>query len=136
MLVTKQSDRKGGGVVVNAKVEEIGEDVEEEVTLRIGDVSIVCFTGYSPYQVEKGKVYPVSLNLAFFNDFELIESDDLQPSLRKIGDGFAYVVTGLLCDDVIDAGVKFQDETFLSDYGYLTGKMVSVKADRIDVEFL
>ncbi|UXU88226.1 hypothetical protein [Burkholderia sp. S-53] len=122
--------------MINALVEEVGVNVEEEVTLRIGDVSVVCFTGYSPYSVEKGKTYPVTISLSFFGDCELMESADSQPSLRQLGNSFAYVVTGLLCDDVIDAGIKFQDEAFLSDFGYLSGKMVSVTVDRIDVEFL
>ncbi|MDR5773606.1 MULTISPECIES: hypothetical protein [unclassified Caballeronia] len=122
--------------MVNAIVEDIGEDVEEEVTLRINDVRLVCFMGYSPYQVEKGKTYPVDINLEFFNEVELLESNDSRPSLSQIANSFAYTVTGLLHDDVLDAGVKFREQRFLSDYGYMTGKMVSVKVDRIDVEFL
>lgn len=122
--------------MIEAIVSGVSDSIEEEVVLRVGDVEIVCFVGYSPYSIEEGGEYPVALSLCFLDDFELTESDELCSSLRRIEGGFSYVVTGVLCGDVIDAGVKFQDEMFLSDFGYLSGKMVSVRVDRIDVEFL
>ncbi|ESS47795.1 hypothetical protein L665_03773 [Ralstonia solanacearum SD54] len=33
-------------------------------------------------------------------------------------------------------GIVFEDDVLLSDFGYLEGKMIAWKIDRIDVEFL
>jgi hypothetical protein len=124
------------GAMVRARVEKIDENVEEAVTLSIDRVEIVCFAGVCPYAIKEGETYPVSVTLAIFGDYDLHESSDERPSLRQIGNSFSYVATGWLSDDVLDAGIKFVDEIFLSDYGYLNGKMVSMQVDRIDVEFL
>jgi hypothetical protein len=122
--------------VVKAKVEEIGEIVEEEVTLLIDGIEIVCFASICPYVIEEGETYPVSLTLAIFSDYDLHESGDEKSSLCQIGNSFSYVITGFLSDGILDAGIKFFDEVFLSNFGYLDGKMASIRVDRIDVEFL
>jgi hypothetical protein len=122
--------------VVKAKIEKIGDLVEEEVTLLIDGVEIVCFAGVCPYALKESETYPVVLTLAIFNDYDLHESDDKKSSLRQIENSFSYVITGLLSDGILDAGIKFFDEIFLSDFRYLDGKMVSIRVDRIDVEFI
>lgn len=122
--------------MVKAKVERIDEDVEEAVTLQFNGVRVVCFAGFCPYPIREGELYPVSTALTIFDEYKLCESNDRYPSLSQIGNSFSYMVTGLLSGDVLDAGIKFLDEVFLSDYGYLNGKMVSLRVDRINVEFL
>jgi len=123
-------------MISRAKVERVGEDIEEEVTLLIDRVEVVCFAGVCPYAIKEGETYPVSMTLTILDDCNLHESSDEQPSLRRIGNSFSYIVTGRLSGDVLDAGIKFIDDVFLSDYGYLNGKMISMQVDRIDVEFL
>jgi len=122
--------------MIMAKVKKIDENIEEEVTLLIDQIEVVCFASVCPYAIKNGGEYPVSMTLNIFCDYNLRESKDEQSSLRRIGNSFSYIVTGRICDDILDAGIKFVDDVFLSDYGYLNGKMVSMQVDRIDVEFL
>lgn len=120
----------------NALVKKIGDDVEEEVMLSLNGFEITCFAGICPYQIEEGKEYPVSFELMVFNDYCVEEAQEKVSSLERIGSGFSYWVVGKLKDGTINSPIPFKDEILLSDFGYLDGKYVRVKADRIDVEFL
>jgi hypothetical protein len=135
-VVGRVSVRSVTTMIYSAKVERIDEDIEEEVTLVIDGLKLVCFAGVCPYPIEEGKAYPVSLHLVVFDDYMITEVNIDESSLKRIGQGFSYIVTGRLSEDTLNAGIAFQDQVFLSDYGYLDGKMVSVKVDRIDAEFL
>lgn len=123
-------------MIYSAKVEKIDEDVEEEVTLLVQGQKLVCFAGVCPYPIEEGGIYPVLLNLVVFDEYLVKQAEVASPSIERVGQSFSYVVTGKLFGDTLDAGISFQDEIFLRDYGYLDGKMISVQVDRIDAEFL
>lgn len=119
-----------------ALVKEIGDDVEEEVTLTLNGFEITCFAGICPYKIYEGKKYPVSFEFMIFDEYEVEETTDEVVGLEKISQGFSYWIMGKLDGAFIDAGIKFEDEILLSDYGYLNGKFIRLKVDRIDVEFL
>jgi hypothetical protein len=119
-----------------AEVVALDEDVEEHVVLSIQGIQLVCFAGVCPYRLQEGASYPVELRLTVLDDYEVTEAEQPSPGFTRMGDGFGYHVRGKLHDDTIDAGIVFQDDVLLSDYGFLEGKYVSMKVDRIDVEFL
>ena len=82
-----------------------------------------------------GSSYPVELHL--FDDYVIEEvSDDSEPSIVRIGDTFAHVITGRLNGRCLEAGdMTFEEDMLLSDFGYLDGKMVVMRVGRIDADF-
>ena len=125
-------------MIYTAEVIRLDDDVEEEVVLRINGVELTCFASVCPYPIEEGATYQVALTPVVFDDYSIREmSADALPTLVKIGGGFAYEVVGELATAQLDAGcISLEDDVLLRDYGYLNGKMVVWKVDRIDVEFL
>jgi hypothetical protein len=120
-------------MIYQAKVLRVDGSVEGEVMLQIGNTELTCFA-YN-FAIEVGLSYPVELKL--FDDYTIEElPDDTEPSLVRIGNTFAYVVTGRLNGCCLESGeLTFEDDMLLSDFGYLDGKMVSVNVDRIDADF-
>ena len=121
-----------------AKIKRLSNDIEEEVVLRINSVELTCFVTVFPYKIEEGSSYQVELTAQVFNDYLVNElSKEEPPSIVQVGNSFSYVITGRLNDNRLNAGsIVFEDEMLLSDFGYLEGKIVSWKVDRIDAEFL
>jgi len=124
-------------MIYQAKVLRLNENDEEEVMLQIGNTELTCFS--SSYSCEKkvGSSYPVELNLLVLDDY-VVEKlpDDSEPSLVRIGDTFAYVITGRLNGRCLESGeLTFEDDMLLTDFGYLDRKMVALKVDRIDADF-
>ena len=117
-------------------LKKIDKNVEEEVTLELNGSEITCFASICPYQIQEGKGYPVSFELEIFDDYFVEESEEEKASIKRIGNSFAYWVTGKLEGAAINSVIPFEDEILLSDYGYLNGKYIRIKVDRIDVEFL
>ncbi|WP_232520379.1 hypothetical protein [Ralstonia solanacearum] len=121
-----------------AKIERLSGDVEEEVVLRINGVELICFAAVCPYKIEEGASYQVELTEQVFNEYQVGELDEeASPSIAQIGDSFSHVIAGRLGGNRLDAGgIVFEDDVLLSDFGYLEGKMIAWKIDRIDFEFL
>ena len=120
------------------QIKRLSDDVEQEVVLRIKNFKITCFAAACPYKIEEGEFYRVSLTTQVLNDYHIDEVDEEVPSsLVQIGNGFSYIITGRLTNNCLDVdGIFFEDDMLLSNFGYLEGKMITWKVDRIDVEFL
>jgi len=123
-------------MIYTARVEAIGERIEEEVTLQIGGIHLLCFASSCPYPIEVGGRYPVELSLFTIDDLEVMDVAPTAASIERIGEGFAYLLTGTLSGDTLDAGLIFQDPMFNINYAWLSGRTVQVRADRIDAAFL
>jgi len=121
-----------------AEVRRLSDDVEEEVVLRINGIELTCFAIVCPYKIEEGVSYQVELTAEVMNDYLVSELDEeVSPSIVQIGDSFSHVITGKLDGNRLDAGgIVLEDDVLLSDFGYLEGKMIAWKVDRIDAEFL
>ncbi|MEZ5477854.1 MAG: hypothetical protein R3E95_10345 [Thiolinea sp.] len=119
-----------------AFVKEINQDLEEEVTICVNNIEITCFASICPYNIQPRKEYPVSLELTVFDEYQIQEYKDKRKGLERVEDGFSYWLKGKLKNGVIDCGIQFEDEILLTDYVYLDGKFIKLKADRIDLEFL
>jgi len=124
-------------MIYQAKVLRISESIEEEVTLQIGNTELTCFAYFPLYGIEVGLSYPVELELLVLDEYVLEGlSDDLEPSLTRTGNTFAYVITGRLNGRYLKSGeLTFEDDVLLSDFGHLDGRMVSMKVDRINADF-
>lgn len=117
-------------------VKKIDENVEEEVALDLDGFEVTCFASVCPYHIKEGESYPVYFELTVFDAYFVEESSAKKASLERIKDTFSYWITGKLEGAVLNSLIQFEDEILLSDYGYLDGKFIRIKADRIDVEFL
>jgi len=124
-------------MIYQAKILHIGEIVEEEVVLQIGSTELTSFISVCPHKIEEGESCPVELNWQVFDDY-IVEkvSDDSKPSIVRIGNTFAHIITGRLHGRYLKSGeLTFEDDALLSDFGYLDGKMVAIKVNRIDASF-
>jgi hypothetical protein len=121
-----------------AQIKNLSDDVEEEVVLRINGVELTCFAAVCPYKIEEGASYHVELTAQAFNEYLVSKLDEeASPSIVQIGDSFSHVITGRLSGNRLDvSGIVFEDGVLLSNFGYLEGKMIAWKVDRIDAEFL
>lgn len=87
---------------------------------------IKCFASYLSYLLEAGGEYRAELLPMIFNEYVVEEVSSDACLIVREGQGLSYKIIGklnggnLCCD-----GLNFNDETFLSDFGFLDGKMVS-----------
>ena len=122
-------------MTVETLVKSIDENVEEQVTLIVAGVEIICFASICPYEIIAGKTYPVEFEIMLNDDYEIEQINSVSSHIQKIGSGFAYKLSGEMLDGTIDCGIPFYDDYLISEYGYLRGKLVSLNIDRMDVEF-
>ncbi|MBO2935505.1 hypothetical protein [Enterobacter sichuanensis] len=120
-----------------AKVIEINDDIDEEVLLSFGENDIYCFIASCPYEIIKGNVYLVEVELSFL-DSEIIEpQSESDLSIIRQGDDFSYEIRGFKIDDkIITNGLVFSDGLYIQEYGYNNHEYVLIKPDRISVSFL
>lgn len=120
-----------------AKVIETNDDIDEEVLLSFGEINIYCFIVSCPYEIIKGNVYLVEIELSFL-DSEIIEpQSESDLSIIRQGDGFSYEIRGFKIDDkIIVNGLAFMDDLYTQEYGYINHEYVLIKPDRISVSFL
>lgn len=125
-------------MIYQAYIHALHEDVEEEVDLQINGVRLNCFAAVCPYAIQENKIYPVRLELIVLDHYEVVESViDSVPAFSKLGRDFSYLVHGRLSGLCFEAGgLVFEDEVLQHEFGYLDGKFLTLRVDRIDVEFL
>lgn len=125
-------------MIYQALVLRVDEVIEEEVMLRFANHELTCFASVCPYPIDVGSSYPVELHPLVFADYSVTElADDTQPSVTRVNTGFSYVVTGKLSGNNLESsGLVFEDEVLQRDFSYLDGKMIAMRVDRMDVEFL
>lgn len=120
----------------DARVQFIGKTVEEELVLLIAGYELTCFASVLPYGIERGRQYPVTLSpFLVDDDYEIEEAPASAPDFENCGNGFQYWIAGQLDGAVLECGLEFDDQVLLPDYGYLNGKRIRLKVDRLDVEF-
>lgn len=119
-----------------AKVMALNQGVEEEVTLDIGGLTLVCFAANRPV-LNAGDFWKVQFKLFTVSDYGLVpESNGREPSIERVAAGFGYHIVGTLVDQGVSVrGVTLRDESLLSHYAYLRGEKVSLTADRVGVRF-
>ena len=121
---------------MKAILKSIDSDIEEQVTLLINGKEVTCFAGVCPYQIHVGHEYTVAFEMNVFDDYSVNLSDSQDKLVKQIDKGFAHILSGRLDGNTVDCGIPFEDNVLLSDFGYLDGRFVNFKVDRIDVEFL
>ncbi|HTI72790.1 MAG TPA: hypothetical protein VMF06_22645 [Candidatus Limnocylindria bacterium] len=114
------------------------ENLEEEVLVQIGEVQLICFANICPYKIFENETYPVELSLFWLDEYRLEQMPDTaEQAILQVGNNFAHVITGRLEGPCLESrGVVFEDEFLLDDYGYLSGQMVRLFVDRLEIEFI
>jgi len=126
-------------MIYSAQLRHVSNEVEGEVLLTIDEVNLTCFAYSSlPVDAKEGSFYRVELTAEVLDDYVVSElNGETLPSIAQVGNSFIHVISGRLSGNRLDAGgIVFEDDVLLSDFGYLDGKMISWKVDRIDAEFL
>lgn len=119
-----------------ALIKQLNSDIEEEVTIKIGDITLTGFANICPYPIEKEKSYPISIGLTILDEFEIVEQQGQEKQFSRIGNTFAYEISGLLTEQgMLDANILIEDEIF-EDYSYMYGEYIKIKVDRLSIEFL
>jgi hypothetical protein len=122
-----------------ARLAALNPQVEEEVTLALGAVTLVCFAaGRRPADLAVGNFYSVSFKLFALDDLVVTEEgQDAPEEVVRLGDGYAYKITGRMQKGrLLALGVPFDHEELASEFGHLDGSIVSIHVDRIGVKFL
>ena len=126
-------------MIYTAQLKHVSGEVEGEVILAINGTDLTCFAYSSlPHNAKEDTFYQIELTAEIRDDYHVSELDEnVPPSIVQIGNSFAHMITGRLSGNRLDAGgIVFEDDVLLSDFGYLEGKMIAWKVDRIDAEFL
>lgn len=120
-----------------AKLIELSNFIEEEVTLKINGIKITGFASICPYKLILNKTYFVNISLTFLDGPEIIELSESKYGLERIDKTYGYILYGQICGDRLDigSGIKIQDDLF-NEYSYLDGQFIKIKVDRLAVEFL
>lgn len=121
--------------VVDVLIKKLYKD-EEKVTVESNGVEVTCFAVYCPYKIEEGKKYSAEFDFVVFDEYEVSEIHNRNSGIEYTGKAFSYLLIGKLEGSRLNAGIIFDDENLLSDYSFLDGKYVQVKADRLDISFI
>lgn len=117
-------------------VKKLYDDDEERVTVEANGIEVTCFTVYCPYEIKEGEEYPAEFDFEVFNGYQVTESADKDSGLIYAGKAYSYLLKGKLKGSKLNAGIVFDDDILMSDYGFLDGKYVQVNADRLDISFV
>lgn len=118
-----------------ALIKSIDPNIEEEVTVCVNGLELLGFVGYSPFVIEVGETYEVSIEVTILDEFNIREIEQHEKGFQRIGMGFAYLIRGvLLPGGIVDAGIELRDELFV-DLTYLYNKYVEFRVDRLNLSF-
>ncbi|HEI8681319.1 TPA: hypothetical protein SLG06_003302, partial [Proteus mirabilis] len=71
-----------------AEVVSLNPNVEEEVTISLGDITLTCFICNLNNPIKLNEIYLVELELEIFDEIRAKLATDILP--KQIGDSFAY----------------------------------------------
>lgn len=124
-------------MIYPARVTQLSDDIDEEVTLTFEGLSLVCFGSVCPYPLSVGQVHPVRLSLVVLNDLDVSAASPGAKPFERLGTGFAYRVRGRLNGARFEAGgLVFDGAELQSACNPPEGSLLDVRVDRIDAEFL
>lgn len=116
-----------------AKIISLNPNVEEEVTIALGEIELTCFINELDSSIKLGEVYLVELELEFLDEINAELAIDTLP--KQIGKSFAYELSGYLLENkIITSNVIFQND-LLYEISFYENKYVKIYVDRINVSF-
>lgn len=133
--LTKSSDRIPGNIK-KAQVMAINELIEEEITLLIDRTTVTCFASHCPYEIKVGNFYDIELTLNLAEHYDIQKSYSTETSVERTGNGFSYILHGILRDDSFETFTLLSDEGIHYDHPDLNGFFIKLSVERIDAAFL
>ncbi|WP_274370671.1 hypothetical protein [Morganella morganii] len=117
-----------------AKVISLDPDVEEAVTISLGEIELTCFICDLNNPIQSGSIYLVDLEFEIFNEISVeLATETLA---KQIGESFSYELSGYLTENkLIISNVIFEDD-LLYEASFYENKGVKIYADRINISFL
>ncbi|MBT2342328.1 MULTISPECIES: hypothetical protein [Pseudomonas] len=124
-------------MIYSVLLDGVNSEVEEEVSIVVCGQRLTCFASYLPYQLEVGRVYRAELLPMVFDEYIVQEVSHVTPLVLREGSGYSYSIIGELKDGCLCcSGLTFCDEILLADFGFLEGKLISWRVDRLDILFV
>lgn len=119
-------------------VKNLSEKSDEEIIIQAAGNELRCFIGSLPYKIVINQAYPVRLSLLVLEDYEVSEIEDgIESIVATSFNGYSHIIKGKLMGGRLFAkGFVFDDYVLKDDFAYLDDKSITIKADRVDVEFL
>lgn len=113
----------------------IKEIDNEEVTIDINNIEIVCFCNVGcDYNIGD----KVVCELTFYDDIVMEETNEPE-KVERIPSSYSYIISGVLDVEkkMIKSIIDFTlEESDIWDVSYLDNKMVKAVISRIDIEFI
>lgn len=125
----------------NALVKEVNPCIDEEVTIEVNNLELICFAPFGLPDLEVSKQYKVDIGITVLDSLDMKETKECLSGFNQIDNSFAYYIRGKfdLESRTLDAGILIEfdeDEVDLHDNSYLDGKNVEIRVDRIKIEFI
>ncbi|MDU7950421.1 MAG: hypothetical protein E7J31_18615 [Clostridium sp.] len=67
-----------------AFIKQVNCDIEEEVTIKIGDIVLTGFANICPYPIEEERSYPVSIGFTILDEFEIVEQQEQKNNFQEL----------------------------------------------------
>ncbi|MFF7395110.1 hypothetical protein ACFZAI_01515 [Achromobacter sp. NPDC008082] len=133
----RRQNHKACTMICSVLVDAISPEVEEEVSIVVCGQRLTCFASYLPYRLEVGGMYQAELLPMVFDEYIVQEISHAEPAVVREGSGYSCRIIGELRDGCLRCGgLTFCDEILLADFGFLEGKLISWKIDRLDISFV
>lgn len=117
-----------------AKVIALNPDIEEEVTISLGEIVLTCFISELSRPIQLNSVYLVTLELEIFDEISAELSTDSVP--KQIESSFAYELNGYLFENKLIVCNTILQHDLLYDLSFYENKYVRIYVDRINISFL
>lgn len=124
-------------MIYSVIIDVISPEIEEEVSIFVCGQRLTCFASYLPYRLEVGRTYQAELLPMVFDEYFVQEISHSEPSIVREGVGYSYSIIGELRAGCLHCGgLIFCDEFLLENFGFLEGRLVCWKVDRLDISFV
>lgn len=127
-------------MIYDVLVKKINPNIEEEIIVQISNINLCCFVTYWRKNVEVGKIYKANIGIEILDEI-ILYNQDIPKGLKQINNSFEYIISGRFCFEEysIDCGILIDIdpmEVDLTDFAYLDNKNISLKVNRITLEFI
>lgn len=120
----------------SAKVINISNLNEEHVTLLIDGFVVECFANSCPYAIQTEETYNVELSLDLLDAYTVKKAPDTNILIEKKPEGYSYVLSGTLRNDIFYSFIEFYDEDVHYDHPDMNDHFISLDVNRINVNFI
>ena len=114
---------------------EIDDVVSEEVVVLVQGIAVKCFGSYCPFIIEVGKEYTAKFDLGLPDSDCVVSASVPAKLVENLEQGFSCVVSGYLDGATFRSFVDFNDMELHYDYPSLNETYVSVRVNRINIDF-